>query len=90
MAKSSMSNVDYATDAYDAADKADCLVLVTEWNQFRSLDLKRIKSLMNTPNFVDLRNVYRPAELESEGFTYSSVGRPDGSAALVSAQEAAE
>ncbi|MEQ9448778.1 MAG: UDP-glucose/GDP-mannose dehydrogenase family protein, partial [Rhodospirillaceae bacterium] len=55
---------------------ADVVVLLTEWNQFRNLDLKRVKSLVKSPVLVDLRNVYSPADMKAEGFTYSCVGRP--------------
>ena len=72
-----LDNVDYATGAYDAAAGADCLVLVTEWNAFRSLDLNRLKAAMRSPTLVDLRNVYRRKEVEAAGFSYASVGRPD-------------
>lgn len=75
MAKVMMPGLDCAKDAYDLAKGADCLVLVTEWNEFRSLDLERIRSLMATPCFVDLRNVYRPAEMEKAGLSYTSIGR---------------
>ena len=76
MSKSVIQNVEYATDAYDVAQGADVLVLVTEWNAFRSLDLERVKAAMNVPVLVDLRNVYRQKEVEAAGFTYHSVGRP--------------
>ncbi|KKB79264.1 UDP-glucose 6-dehydrogenase [Devosia soli] len=76
MSKAVIQNVEYATDAYDVAQGADVLVLVTEWNAFRSLDLERVKAAMNTPVLVDLRNVYRQKEVEAAGFTYHSVGRP--------------
>jgi UDPglucose 6-dehydrogenase len=66
----------YCRDAYDAATGADCLVILTEWNQFRSLDLEKLKSLLRRPNVVDLRNVYEPARMREAGFTYDSVGRP--------------
>ncbi|MBU0482004.1 MAG: UDP-glucose/GDP-mannose dehydrogenase family protein [Proteobacteria bacterium] len=65
----------YAKNAYDVCKKADAVVLMTEWNQFRALDLGRIKSLMKSPIFVDLRNVYEPGKMRSLGFKYSSVGR---------------
>ncbi len=61
--------------AYEAAEDADCLLILTEWDQFRALDLDRVKALMRTPVVVDLRNVYRPAEMEARGFRYLSVGR---------------
>jgi UDPglucose 6-dehydrogenase len=62
-------------DAYDAAKGADALILVTEWNQFRNLDLGRMKKLLKKPYFFDLRNVYEPRKLKAEGFLYSCVGR---------------
>jgi UDPglucose 6-dehydrogenase len=67
--------IDYAESAYDAAEGADCMVIVTEWNEFRSLDFKRLKRSMKTPALVDLRNIYKRAEIESQGFSYESVGR---------------
>ena len=54
---------------------ADGIVLATEWNQFRSLDLPRLKAIMKQPVLVDLRNVYTPEDVRSAGFTYDSVGR---------------
>ena len=78
-ARAVLDNVEYCDSAYDAAKGADCLVLVTEWNAFRSLDLPRIKDLMISPVLVDLRNVYRPSEAEAAGFAYTSVGRLSGS-----------
>lgn len=88
-AKDLMDNVTFAEDAYDAAKGADAVTLVTEWNEFRSLDLRRLKGVMNTPVFVDLRNVYRSNEVVRHGFAYHSIGRPEPSGvALVS--EAAE
>jgi UDPglucose 6-dehydrogenase len=76
MAKTMIEGIHYCRDAYDVAVGADCLVLVTEWNAFRSLDLERLKSEMVTPILVDLRNVYRHREVEAAGFSYVSVGRP--------------
>ncbi|MEW6543704.1 MAG: UDP-glucose/GDP-mannose dehydrogenase family protein [Nitrospirota bacterium] len=64
------------TDAYDAAKGADALVLVTEWNEFRNLDLNRLKGTLRRPIFIDLRNVYEPERMASLGFRYLSVGRP--------------
>ena len=60
---------------YEAAAGADALVILTEWNAFRALDLDRVKLLMNQPVVVDLRNVYDPAEMAASGFIYASVGR---------------
>jgi len=62
-------------DAYAACENADALVIVTEWNQFRMLDFERVKSLLNQPVIVDLRNVYDPAPMRDAGFTYVCVGR---------------
>lgn len=75
-ARALVGGITYATDAYDAAAGVDCLVLITEWNEFRSLDLQRLRPLMSTPLLVDLRNVYRHAEVTAAGFTYISIGRP--------------
>jgi UDPglucose 6-dehydrogenase len=63
-------------DAYDAAQGADALVLLTEWNQFRNLDWNVLKTLLRQPLFVDLRNVYEPERMAALGFRYISVGRP--------------
>ncbi len=68
-------NIAYFDDAYAVADGADIIVLATEWNQFRSLDLKRLKAEMRTPIVVDLRNIYDPEKMRELGFEYSSVGR---------------
>ncbi len=65
----------YCEDAYDAATGADALVIVTEWNQFRSLDLDRLQSVMVGRTVVDLRNVYDPEKMRTRGFDYDSVGR---------------
>jgi UDPglucose 6-dehydrogenase len=75
-AKHMLPGVELASDAYGAMDGADCLVIVTEWNQFRSLQLDRVKKLLKSPVVVDLRNVYSPADMKAAGFVYHSVGRP--------------
>ncbi len=67
--------ITYSQNAYDAAKGADLLVIVTEWNEFRNLDLVRIKSVMNGPRIVDLRNVFEPEKVRSLGFEYVGVGR---------------
>ena len=64
------------SDSYQVCIDADALVLATEWNQFRNLDLERIKNQLRTPIFIDLRNVYHPARMANLGFKYSSIGRP--------------
>jgi UDPglucose 6-dehydrogenase len=68
-------DIEYASDEYDAARGADVLVLVTEWNQFRALDMKRIRDSMNAPRIADLRNVYEPGTMRDLGFEYVGVGR---------------
>jgi UDPglucose 6-dehydrogenase len=68
-------NIELCRDAYDALDGADGVVILTEWNEFRALDIARMKSLLKRPLMVDLRNIYRPAQMARDGFTYVSVGR---------------
>jgi len=65
----------YCDDPYHAAEGNDVLVFMTEWNQFRKLDLERVKSLLKAPNIVDLRNIYEPPKMKSLGFNYVCVGR---------------
>jgi UDPglucose 6-dehydrogenase len=74
-AASLLPPIDYTSSAYEAAEGADCVVIVTEWNEFRSLDFKRLKKSMKTPALVDLRNIYKRAEIEGHGFAYESIGR---------------
>ena len=68
-------NIEFGKDSYDMAKGCDALVLVTEWNQFRRLDLERIKGLLKSPVFIDLRNVYDPEQMRRVGFKYTCVGR---------------
>ncbi|MDH5411051.1 MAG: nucleotide sugar dehydrogenase, partial [Alphaproteobacteria bacterium] len=75
-AKNLLDGVDWCDDAYQAMDGADAVVIITEWNQFRLLDLKRVKSLLNQPIMVDLRNIYKAEDMEAAGFRYRSIGRP--------------
>jgi UDPglucose 6-dehydrogenase len=75
-AKVLFPQVGFCKDPYDAAKGADALVIVTEWNQFRNLDLERIKGLLRKPLFFDLRNIYEPGKVKRLGFTYFCVGRP--------------
>lgn len=70
-----LPGVEWCTDAYDAATGADVAVLVTEWNEFRALNLEKLSQLMHTPVIVDLRNVYRPDDVRDAGFQYFSIGR---------------
>src|SRR5919107_1575394 len=75
-ARQLLRDVDFKDDPYAAADGADVLVIITEWDQFRALDLDRIKLIMNQPVLVDLRNIYKPADMRARGFAYTSIGRP--------------
>ena len=77
-ARSQLPNVVYARSAYEALDGADVLVLLTEWDEFRALDLARVKRMLREPIVVDLRNVYRPEEMQRHGFVYHGIGRPNG------------
>ena len=75
-AKTLLSDIAYGEDAYDAMKGADAVVLLTEWNQFRNLDLERVKSLLSHPIMIDLRNIYSPGDMKTAGFSYTCVGRP--------------
>ncbi len=68
-------DIQFCSDAYDVAKGADCLVIVTEWNEFRELDLPRIRSLLHTPNILDCRNVYKAEDMKRFDIRYQSVGR---------------
>jgi len=74
-AEKHLPKIEYAEDEYAAATDADVLVFITEWNQFRALDMERIHKLMRTPNIADLRNIYEPADMRDLGFNYIGVGR---------------
>ncbi len=71
-----LKDVDFAAGPYEAVENADALVILTEWDQFRALDLDRVKGLMRRPIIVDLRNVYPPEEVRARGFRYEGIGRP--------------
>ena len=75
-AKEIITGIKWCSSAYDAIDGSDVLTIVTEWNEFRALDLQRIKDLMNDAVMVDLRNIYNPDEMVAAGFDYHSIGRP--------------
>jgi UDPglucose 6-dehydrogenase len=74
-AKKMIENVTYCENAYDCAKGGDALVLVTEWEQFRALDLRRLKNAMAQPIVVDLRNAYNAAQMKQAGFAYHGIGR---------------
>ena len=75
-AQTLLQNVAYSENAYACAEGADALVIVTEWEQFRALDLERLRDVMACPVVVDLRNIYRAEEMHRHGFAYTGVGRP--------------
>ena len=74
-AKALLDGVEWCEDAYDTVTGAEALTIVTEWNEFRALDLERVKSLMKSPVMVDLRNIYDPDEMAVAGFQYTCIGR---------------
>ncbi|MDT7603926.1 MAG: UDPglucose 6-dehydrogenase, partial [Acidobacteriota bacterium] len=74
-ARTLLPGIDYAADEYAAVEGADLLVFVTEWNQFRALNMERVRSLMRTPRIADLRNIYKPEDMRRLGFEYVGVGR---------------
>ncbi len=76
-AKEYLNDIDWKKDAYEVADGADVLVIITEWNEFRALDLNRIGDLMNEKRLIDLRNIYQVSEMETMDFHYVSIGRPE-------------
>ena len=78
-ARELIDGVTWCETSYDAVEGADVVAIVTEWNEFRALDLDRVKSLMKRPCMVDYRNIYNPDEMAAAGFDYSCVGRPGAS-----------
>jgi UDPglucose 6-dehydrogenase len=75
-AKPLLPDVHYCRSAYSAAEGTDAVVIATEWEQFRALDLARLKGIMIQPVIVDLRNVYRADEMRRAAFHYVPIGRP--------------
>jgi UDPglucose 6-dehydrogenase len=74
-AQKCLPDIEFASDEYDAIEGADILVFLTEWNQFRALDMNRVKQLLKTPKIADLRNIYDPETMREMGFEYIGVGR---------------
>lgn len=72
-----LNDVDWQKDPYETLKEADALVIITEWNEFRALDLDRIEDLLKTKRIIDLRNVYKIKEMDARGFHYVSIGRPE-------------
>ena len=73
--KQLFSEIEYCTDPYETAKDSDALLILTEWNEFKELDLNKIKSLMKNSLVIDGRNVYDPEEMKKLGFKYISIGR---------------
>ena len=81
-AQALLTDVMYCKDAYDCAEAADALVIATEWEQFRALDLERVRDLMACPVIVDLHNIYPPEQVYRHGFAYACVGRPSSASGV--------
>ena len=75
-AKKPLNDVDWCATAYEAMENADALVILTEWNEFRLLDLERCKTLLSRPLMIDLRNIYDPSAMAAAGIEYKCIGRP--------------
>ncbi|MDB5456976.1 MAG: UDP-glucose 6-dehydrogenase, partial [Caulobacter sp.] len=84
-----VTDVAFHPGPYEAVKGADAVVIVTEWDQFRALDLERVKALLRRPVVIDLRNIYRPADMAEQGFIYVGVGRAGTRASLEAAAVAA-
>jgi len=74
-AKALLKDVTYMDGPYRCIDGADALVIITEWDEFRALDMQRVKAALTTPDVIDLRNIYQPKTMQKAGFNYTSVGR---------------
>jgi UDPglucose 6-dehydrogenase len=74
-ARKLMPRLETTADPYSCVEGADAMLIITEWDQFRALDLDRVKAALRSPVIVDLRNIYKPADVIARGFTYVSVGR---------------
>jgi UDPglucose 6-dehydrogenase len=81
-AKQVLANVTYCRGPYDCVEEADAVVIVTEWEQFRALDMEQLRDLMACPVVVDLRNIYRPEDMKKHRFAYTSVGRASAHQAI--------
>ena len=74
-AKELLKGVTYMEGPYPCLDGADALVIITEWDEFRALDMGRVKAALTSPDVIDLRNIYKPSVMKEAGFNYTSVGR---------------
>ena len=77
-ARNEFDNVEYCNDAYQCLENSQVAVILTEWNQFRALDLDRVGQLLGDRLLIDLRNIYSREEVNSHGLEYISIGRPNG------------
>ena len=75
-AKELLDDVTYMDGPYPCLEGADALVIITEWDEFRALDMRRVKAALTSPEVIDLRNIYQPNAMRSAGFNYTSIGRP--------------
>ncbi len=82
-ARQILSDVEYCENAYACAQDANAIVIVTEWEQFRALDISKLRGLMRSAIMVDLRNVYRAEEITKSGFAYFCIGKGDAAAAAL-------
>ncbi len=82
-----MPHVNYCDSAYDAMTDADAVLILTEWNEFRALDLARMRQILRQPVIVDLRNIYVPQDMAAAGFAYTSIGRPADTARSAGAED---
>ena len=88
-AKQLLENVHWKNDPYQVAEDTDALVIITEWNEFRALDLGRLGQIMKEKCLVDLRSIYKPADMEGTGFHYVSIGRPEVKPQIAALKKAA-
>ena len=70
-----LTDVNWCENAYEAMEGAHAVAILTEWNEFRGLDVKRMKALLRKPTIIDLRNIYDPVKMQEIGFNYTSIGR---------------
>jgi UDPglucose 6-dehydrogenase len=76
-ARGALDNVRFCKDAYDVCKDSDCLLIVTEWDEFKELDFSKIKKLLKRPLVIDGRNIYEPQRMKELGFNYIGIGRTD-------------
>ena len=82
-AKAILPDITYCADPYEAAEGADAILIVTEWDEFRQMDWNRLLSIVEQPLVIDGRNVFNPEEISGKGFRYVSIGRVDASPSTI-------